>query len=180
AIALLALAASAGAAEETIDELVAELQGEPMSLFDWGLHSLEEDLQSVRRNERDFLRVFYEPDQQRIVVDATFLIAPEEVQAVGPKRACYTRHHAIKLSFGVIDTNRIHFAPASDFRLGMKFSHRDSDAYPEMPDAAGVGKRLLDAVFVRVSVATDPDNYPFDLEMRCSGRLVSQEVDYGA
>lgn len=174
---LLVLCAAAPVSGD-IDALVKNLRSEPMTLFDWGLFLLEEELQSVRRNQSDYLRVLYDVEQKRIVIDAVFLITADEVKAVTADRACYTRHHAIKLTLGVIDTDRIHLAPAADFRLGTKFSHHNSDAYPDLPDAAAVGAELMKTVFIKVAVATDIDNFPFDLLSRCTGLALSQDVEF--
>lgn len=162
-----------------VKALVNNLRNEPMTLFDWGLFLLEEELQAVRRNQSDYLRVTYDKKRELIVVDAVFLVDPEEVKAVSADRACYTRHHAIKLTFGVIDTDKIHIAPASDFRLGTKFSHHNSDDYPELPDAAKIGAELLKSVHIKVGVVTNVDQFPFDLVARCEGLALSQKVDYG-
>ncbi|MEX2479316.1 MAG: hypothetical protein WD928_00500 [Gammaproteobacteria bacterium] len=176
-LALLALLAARPSAADVADT-VAALRDEPLSLFDWGLFRLEEDLQSVRRQDQDFIRVFYEPEDQRIVVEGIFLVDKQEIKAVNAQRACFTRHHAIKLTLGVIDTDRIHIAPAADFRLGMKFSHHNSDAWPELPDAAELGAEMLNAVFIKVGIADDPEQFPFLQVMRCDGALLSQEVEY--
>ena len=177
---LLSLAtSSAHADDEDVGRLVDALRAEPMSLFDWGLFRLEDELQQVRRHQRDFLRVIYRPDVKLIVIDAVFFVEPEEIASVTSEKACYTRHHAIKLLFGVIDTDKIHLAPASDFRLGMKFSHHDSDLFPELPDAGEVGAKLLKRVFVQVGINSNPDKFPFEQEMRCTGYLLEQDVNYG-
>lgn len=177
-LAALLCACIAGPANADMESLVKELRSEPMTMFDWGLFLLEEELQSVRRKEHDFLRVTYDKTRQRIVVDAVFLIDKEEVAAVTADRACYTRHHAIKLTFGIIDTDKIHIAPASNFRLGSKFSHHNSDDYAELPDAGKIGAELLESVYIKVGVASDVDQFPFDLLARCEGRALSQRVIY--
>lgn len=166
------------AASADMRTAVETLRTEPMSLFDWGVFQLEEELQSVRRNDKDFIRVSYDSAQHRLVVEGVFLIEKAEVDAINAKRACFVRHHAIKLTMGVIDTDRIHLAPAADYRLGMKFSHHNSDAYPDLPDAAALGARMLESVYIKVGIATDIEEYPFVQVMRCEGRLLSQDVVY--
>ncbi len=161
-------------------ESVARLRHEPMSLFDWGMYQLERDLQRVRRDDRDFLHVVYEPDDERITIDAMFVVLPAEIKAVTAKTACYSRHHAIKLTFGVIDTSAIHLAPASDYRLGLKFSHQDPETLATRPDTAAIGRELMEAIFIRVAISSDKMGFPFSPDMRCAGRLMSQEVDYSA
>jgi hypothetical protein len=168
------------APRDGLDRTVAGLRSEPMSLFDWGLVRLEEELQSVRRQDQDFIRVYYDPAKNRIVVEGVFVVEPAEIEAIDAKRACFVRHHAIKLTLGVIDTDRIHVAPAADFRMGMKFSHHNSDAWPELPDAAKLGTTLLELVEIRVGIVSDPEQFPFIQDMRCAGALLSQHIDYGA
>ena len=177
-LATLLLLNSAAATGNNLAEVVADLRGEPMSLFDWGLYQLEAELQSVRRHELDFVRVEYDPERERITVKSVFLVSEDEVKARTAARACYTRHHAIKLTLGVIDTDRIHLSPAAEFRMGTKFSHHNSDAYSELPDAAAIGKTLLDAIDVRVAISTNQSEFPFDQVIRCSGAALSQNVDY--
>lgn len=175
---LLALSTCIPAPARDLDAIVAELRGEPMTLFDWGVFMVENELQSVRRHEKDYVRVYFDPKKKRLTVDSVFVVSREELASVDPRRACYTRHHAIKLTFGIIDTDRIHLAPAADFRLGMKFSHHNSDAFPDLPDAAALGRELLDAVYIRVGITANLADFPFDQDMRCEGPLMSQEVDY--
>ncbi len=176
---VLSAALAAGVAQAAdMKTVVTKLRAEPMSMFDWGLFLVEEELQSVRRKQSDYLRVSYDPASEKILVDAVFLIDRDEADAIGGERACYTRHHAIKLTFGIIDTDRIHIAPAADFRLGMKFSHHNSDAYPELPDAARIGADLMKSIHIKVGVATNPDEFPFDLIARCAGMALSQDVEY--
>jgi hypothetical protein len=178
-VAMLAIAlASVMSASADMKSLVSDLRSQPLTMFDWGLHLLEEELQRVRISDSDFLRVSYDPKAERLIVNAVFLIDPSEVEAITAARACYTRLHAIKLLFGIIDTDRIHLAPAADFRLGSKFSRRDSDDYPELPDAAKVGAELLKSIYIRASVGIDPDEYPFNLIEACEGKLLDQEVTY--
>ncbi len=179
ALAVLLACFALQAAATDIRAIEKSLRAEPLSLFDWGLFMLEDELQSVRRHGKDFIRVAYEPAQKRVVVDGVFMVEQAEVDDINAYRACYMRHHAIKLTLGVIDTDRIHIAPAADFRLGMKFSHHNSDAYPDMPDAAALGAGLLESIYVKVSVVTDIDEFPFVVAMRCEGRLLSQDVKYG-
>lgn len=178
ALAALLLAVAGGAGAMDVGDRVAALRAEPLSLFDWGLYQLERELQSVRRDERDFIRALYDAASGRIIVDGTFFVFPEEIAAVNPRRACYTRHHAIKLTLGIIDTDRLHVAPAAAFRFGLKFSHRDPENLPDEPDAEVVGEELMDTVEIRVAVGSDEEQFPFNLDMRCDGRLMSQEVFY--
>lgn len=163
---------------EDIHTTVEALRAEPMSLFDWGIFRLEEELQTVRRNDRDFIRIYYDPVRTQLVIEAVFLVERAEVVSIKAVQACFVRHHAIKLILGVIDTDRIHIAPAADFRLGMKFSHHNSDAYPGLPDAAALGARLMREVFIKVGIAIDPEQFPFAQIQRCDGALLSQDVDY--
>ena len=183
-LAVIALVLGSGsvaiAAGGDLERTVQALRAEPMSLFDWGLFRLEEELQSVRREDKDFIRVFYNPDDQRIIVDGVFLVEKAELDAINARRTCFVRHHAIKLTLGIIDTDRIHIAPAADFRLGMKFSHHNSEAWPELPDAATIGAALLESIHIRVGIATDAEQFPFLQEMHCEGALLSQDVRYGA
>lgn len=169
---------SAGADEDELGSLVQRLRSEPLSLFDWGMFALEEELQRVRRNPLDFVRAQYLPARRQILIDSVFLIEAGEIDHVGAEKACYTRLHAIKLLLGFIDTDKIHRAPAWDFRLGMKFSHRDSDAFPELPDAARVGAALAEAIYLKVGVAEDKAHFPFNQAMHCESRLVDQDVVY--
>ncbi len=166
-------------AARDIHAIEKSLRAEPLSLFDWGLFMLEDELQSVRRQDADFIRVAYEPSQKRVVVHGVFLVEQAEVDDINARRSCYVRHHAIKLTLGVIDTDRIHIAPAAEFRLGMKFSHHNSDAYPEMPDAAALGADLLQSIYIKVGVVTDVSEFPFAAIMRCEGSVLSQDVKYG-
>jgi len=161
-----------------IRDVVRQLRGEPMSLFDWGMYRLESDLQRVRRDQRDFLRVTYDQGPGKILVDAMFVVLTDEIDAVSARAACYTRHHAIKLMFGVIDTSGLHFAPASDYRLGLKFSHQDPDALDPEPDVAALGRELMEAVSIRVGISSQVMEFPFSPDQRCSGDLMSQEVGY--
>jgi hypothetical protein len=158
--------------------LVGQLESEPMSLFDWGIHRIEEELQAVRRHGRDFVRVSYDPATARIIVEGTFFREADEVANMTPRDSCYLRLHALKLNFGVIDTNKLNVAPAADFRLGLKFSHHDPDAYPERPDAAAIGAELLRAIHIKVGVGSKPADFPFLQDMRCEGALMSQDVTY--
>lgn len=157
---------------------ITALKAEPVSLFDWGLFSLEEELQSVKRNKRDFIRASYQPEKNRILIDGAFFVEAEEIAAINAKRACYTRHHAIKLTLGIIDTDRINLAPAAEFRMGLKFSHRDHEADPDQPDAEDIGEQLMEMVYVKVGIGSNPDQFPFLQDMRCDGALLSQEVNY--
>ncbi|MEM7466414.1 MAG: hypothetical protein AAF387_05955 [Pseudomonadota bacterium] len=172
----------ASAAEEVThnDKILSALQAEPLSLFDWGLYSLEEELQSVRRHERDFIRVSFDPPNNKIIVDGVFFVDANEIEAINAQRTCYKRHHAIKLTLGIIDTDRINLAPAAEFRLGLKFSHRDADSYPDQPDAEQIGKHLMNMIHIKVGVGSNVDQFPFLQDMRCDGALLSQEVNYGA
>ena len=179
ALGLVVILLASGTAMADMGKLVGSLKREPLSLFDWGLHDLENELQGVRRHERDFVRVQFEPALERIVVDGTFFMEADEVRDLSSKDSCYMRLHALKLMFGIIDTNILNVAPAADFRLGVKFSHRDSDAYPEQPDAAKIGAELLQSVYIRVGVGSRRDEFPFMQDMRCEGELMSQDVHYG-
>lgn len=179
-VVVLTLAASPTVVAEDVAAHIAQLRREPMTLFDWGMFLLEEELQSVLRHRQDFLRVFYDPPSNRIIVDSVFVVEAEEIGTISAERTCYTRLHAIKLTLGVIDTDRIHTAPAADFRLGAKFSHHNSDAYSELPDAGKLGAALFDLIFIRVGIVTNVDNFPFDQDMQCEGRLLQQEVTYDA
>jgi len=174
---ILAVLGTAVARAETA-VLISRLESEPMSLFDWGLHRIEEDLQAVRRHGRDFVRISYDLEAVRIVVEGTFFREADEVANMTPRDSCYLRLHALKLNFGVIDTNKLNVAPASDFRLGLKFSHHDPDAYPERPDAAAIGAELLQAIHIKVGVGSKPADFPFLQDMRCEGALMSQDVAY--
>ncbi len=158
--------------------LVQSLHSEPMTLFYWGLYLLEEELQGVLRNDFDLIRVVYNPESERIAINSVFLVSKEEIKTLTAARACYTRHHAIKLVVGVIDTDRIHLAPAADFRTGAKFSHHNSDAFGELPDAANVGCMLLDALDINVALSETKDELPFNQAIRCSGAAASQAIDY--
>ena len=178
AVLLLAIATCVPAPARDLEAIVADLRGEPMTLFDWGVFMVENELQSVRRHEKDYVRVYFDPQRKRLTVDSVFVVSREELSAVNPQRACYTRHHAIKLTLGIIDTDRIHLAPAADFRFGMKFSHHNSDAFPELPDAAALGRELLEAVYIRVGITSNLADFPFDQDMRCEGPLMSQNIDY--
>ncbi len=173
--AVLACSSNAGA---ELAGLVQSLRSEPMTLFDWGLYLLEEELQGVLRNDFDFIRAVYNPKSERIAINSVFLVSKEEIKTLTAARACYTRHHAIKLVLGVIDTDRIHLAPAADFRMGAKFSHHNSDAFGELPDAANVGRMLLDALDINVALSETKDEFPFNQTIRCSGAAMSQEIDY--
>ena len=73
------LSVSSSAAE--LSESVTRLRDEPMSMFDWGMYKLERELQQVRRDERDFVRASYESKNKRIIVDASFVVVPEEIAA---------------------------------------------------------------------------------------------------
>ena len=159
-------------------EVVGALMSEPLSLFDWGLFSLEEELQSVLRNKRDFIRTSYLPSKNQILIDGVFFVDANEIKAINPRRACYKRHHAIKLTLGIIDTDRINLAPAAEFRLGLKFSHRDPSRYPEQPDAEHIGKQLMDMIYIKVGIGSDDEQFPFLQDMRCEGQLLSQDVNY--
>jgi hypothetical protein len=159
---------------------VGWLQQEPMSLFDWGMYRLERELQRVRRDDRDFLRVVYQPDKGRILIDASFVVLPAEIASITAKTACYTRHHAIKLLFGVIDTSVVNLAPESDYRLGLKFSHQDPETIDQQPDAAAIGRDLMQSIFIRVAISSEKMEFPFSPDMRCHGRLMSQDVSYSS
>lgn len=161
-----------------LTSVVGRLRAQPLSLFDWGMYRLQTDVQRVLRDERDFVRVVYEPGAQRIVVDATFVVLQEEIEAITARTACYKRHHAIKLLLGVIDTSRVHFAPASDYRFGLKFSHQDPETLLPEPDVAALGKQLMAATTIRVAISSQVMEFPFSPDLRCSGDLVSQEVAY--
>lgn len=165
-------------AEETEPQVIGALKSEPLNLFDWGLFSLEEELQSVLRNKRDFIRASYDPKGNKIIVDGVFFVDANEIKAINAQRACYKRHHAIKLTLGIIDTDRINLAPAAEFRLGLKFSHRDPDRYPEQPDAEQIGKQLMQMMHIKVGIGSNVDQFPFLQDMRCDGALLSQEVSY--
>lgn len=172
------LAATASATADSTTETLARLHGEPVSLLDWGIFQLEAELQSVRRNDKDFIRAYYVPQSQRIRVDAVFLVPKEEVDAISARTACYVRHHAIKLTLGIIDTERLTLAPAAEFRLGSKFSHQNPEAYRNAPDVGEVGTALIKIVDVHVGIVTSEDAFPFDQSMRCDGPAYSQEVKY--
>lgn len=156
------------------------LHREPLSLLDWGIYQMEVELQSVRRSDKDFIRVYYVPQSQHIRIDAVFLVSQAEVDAISPRATCYVRHHAIKLTLGIIDTDRLNIAPAAEFRLGAKFSHQNSDAYPDSPDASEIGTALLGLVDVHVGISAREDEFPFVQVMRCDGLALSQEVSYHA
>ena len=165
-------------AEETEPQVIGALKSEPLNLFDWGLFSLEEELQSVLRNKRDFIRASYNPKANKIIIDGVFFVEANEIKAINAERACYKRHHAIKLTLGIIDTDRINLAPAAEFRLGLKFSHRDPDRYPEQPDAEQIGKQLMQMMHIKVGIGSNVDQFPFLQDMRCNGPLLSQDVSY--
>ena len=168
------------AEEKTTEpEVIGALKSEPLTLFDWGLFSLEEELQSVLRNQRDYIRTSYYPAKNQILIDGVFFVEANEIKAINAKRACYKRHHAIKLTLGIIDTDRINLAPAAEFRLGLKFSHRDPDRYPDQPDAEQIGKQLMDMIHIKVGIGSDEEQFPFLQDMRCDGPLLSQDVNYG-
>jgi len=38
---------------------------------------------------------------------------------------------------------------------------------------------LLNAVDIRVGITSNPDEFPFDLLLRCNGMAMSQDVNYG-
>ncbi len=137
-----------------LTELVARLRQEPMSLFDWGMVQLERDLQQARRDDRDFLRVDYQPGNERIMIDASFVVLPEEIKAISAEKACYARYHAIK------------------------FSHQDPEAMKRQPDIAALGTELMKSIFIRVGISSEKMEFPFSPDMRCHGRLMSQEVAY--
>ncbi|MGR8949528.1 MAG: hypothetical protein ACU84Q_15895 [Gammaproteobacteria bacterium] len=159
-------------------QVIGALKTEPLSLFDWGLFTLEEELQSVLRNKRDFIRTSYDPKENKIIIDGVFFVEVNEIKAINPQRACYKRHHAIKLTLGIIDTDRINLAPAAEFRLGLKFSHRDPDRYPEQPKAEEIGKQLMEMMHIKVGIGSNDEQFPFLQDMRCSGPLLSQDVSY--
>ena len=158
--------------------VITSMKSEPLSLFDWGLFTLEEELQSVKRNERDFIRTSYQPEKNRILIDGVFFVEENEIEAINARRACYTRHHAIKLTLGIIDTDRINLAPAAEFRMGLKFSHRDNESDPDQPDAEEIGEQLMQMVYIKVGIGSNPDQFPFLQDMRCDGALLSQDVNY--
>ena len=159
-------------------EVVGALKAEPLSLFDWGLFTLEEELQSVMRDKRDYIRTSYDPTRNKIFIDGVFFVQANEIKAINAQRACYTRHHAIKLTLGIIDTDRINLAPAAAYRLGLKFSHRDPERHPEQPDAETIGKQLMDMIHIKVGIGSDEEQFPFLQDMRCDGPLLSQDVNY--
>jgi len=159
---------------------VVSLQQQPLSLFDWGMYRLERELQRVRRDDRDFLRVIYQPDKGRILIDASFVVLPTEIASITAKTACYKRHHAIKLLFGVIDTSVINLAPASDYRLGLKFSHQDPETVDQLPDAGAIGRELMKSIYIQAAISSEKMEFPFSPDMRCHGRLMSQEVGYSS
>ena len=130
------------------------------------------------RNKRDFIRTSYLPSKNQILIDGVFFVDANEIKAINPRRACYKRHHAIKLTLGIIDTDRINLAPAAEFRLGLKFSHRDPSRYPEQPDAEHIGKQLMDMIYIKVGIGSDDEQFPFLQDMRCEGQLLSQDVNY--
>ena len=160
-------------------EVIGALKSEPLTLFDWGLFTLEEELQSVLRNQRDYIRTSYNPAKNQILIDGVFFVEANEIKAINAKRACYKRHHAIKLTLGIIDTDRINLAPAAEFRLGLKFSHRDPDRYPDQPDAERIGEQLMEMIHIKVGIGSDEEQFPFLQDMRCDGPLLSQDVNYG-
>ena len=160
-------------------EVIGALMAEPLTLFDWGLFTLEEELQSVLRNKRDYIRTSYDPGKNQLLIDGVFFVEANEIKAINAERACYKRHHAIKLTLGIIDTDRINLAPAAEFRLGLKFSHRDPDRYPEQPDAEQIGKQLMSMIHIKVGIGSDEEQFPFLQDMRCDGALLSQDVRYG-
>lgn len=158
--------------------VIGALKAEPLSLFDWGLFALEEELQTVMRNKRDFVRTSYDPMKNQIVIDGMFFVEANEIQAINARRACYMRHHAIKLTLGIIDTDRINLAPAAEFRLGLKFSHRDPHTYGKRPDAEVIGKQLMEMIYIKVGIGSSVEQFPFLQDMRCDGALLSQDVNY--
>ena len=175
-VVLLAAATTVGAAPAA--DTLRQLHHEPLSLLDWGIYQMEAEMQSVRRTDKDFIRVYFVPQTQRIRVDAVFLVSQAEVDAISARTTCYVRHHAIKLTLGIIDTDRLNIAPAAEFRLGSKFSHQNSDAYPDSPDADAVGAALLGLIDVHVGISASEDEFPFVQVMRCDGLALSQEVIY--
>ena len=176
---LLTLSNACAAEEKAAEsEVIGALMAEPLSLFDWGLFTLEEELQSVLRNKRDYIRTSYDPGKNQILIDGVFFVEVNEIKAINAERACYKRHHAIKLTLGIIDTDRINLAPAAEFRLGLKFSHRDPDSHPDQPDAEQIGKQLMDMIHIKVGIGSDEEQFPFLQDMRCDGDLLSQDVRY--
>lgn len=173
---LLPMLCAAGDVEQRA--LVNKLKAEPMSLFDWGLYSLEEELQSVKRNERDYIRAYYDIAKNRIFIEGVFFVDAKEIKAINARRACYTRHHAIKLTLGIIDTDRINLAPAAEFRLGSKFSHTDHEGDTAQPNADAIGKQLMEVAYIKVGIGSNVDQFPFVQDMRCAGDALSQEVTY--
>lgn len=161
-----------------LDSVVKQLRSEPMSMFDWGMYQLERDLQQVRRDDRDFLRVFHSPRKNLLIIDASFVVLPAEIAEVTAKTACYSRLHAIKLILGVIDTSEIHFAPSADYRLGLKFSHQDPDDLELDPSPEQIGQALMSATEIRVAISSEKMEFPFSPDLRCSGELLSQVVRY--
>lgn len=172
------LAAATTVAAAPAADTLRQLHHEPLSLLDWGIYQMEAEMQSVRRSDKDFIRVYYVPQTQRIRVDAVFLVSQAEVDAISPRSTCFVRHHAIKLTLGIIDTDRLNIAPAAEFRLGSKFSHQNSDAYPDRPDASAVGAALLRMIDVHVGISAREDEFPFVQVMRCNGLALSQDVSY--
>ena len=177
---LLAVMIAAHVVAKPVDDTLHRLHGEQLSLLDLDIYQLEAELQSVRRNDKDFIRAYYAPQSKHNLIDAAFLVSQAEVDAITPRTACYVRHHAIKLTLGIIDTDRLHVAPTAEFRLGSKFSHQNSDAYPDSPDAGAIGAALMGIIDVHVGITTHEDEFPFVQAMRCDGLALSQEVTYHA
>ena len=129
-------------------------------------------------NDSDFIRAVDNPESEPIAINSVLLVSQAEIKALTPARACYTRHDMVKLVLGVFDTDRIHLAPGTDFRMGAKFSHHNSDAFSQLPDAANVGRMLLDALDINVTLSGTKDEFSFNPTIRCSGAAKSQAIDY--
>jgi hypothetical protein len=46
------------------------------------------------------------------------------------------------------------------------------------PDIAALGTELMKSIFIRVGISSEKMEFPFSPDMRCHGRLMSQEVAY--
>ena len=130
------------------------------------------------RNDSDFIRAVDNPESEPIAINSIFLVSQAEIKALTAARACYTRHDIVKLVLGVFDTDRIHLAPAADFRMGAKFSHHNSDAFSQLPHAANVGRMLLDALDINVALSETKDEFSFNPTIRCSGAAKNQAIDF--
>lgn len=89
---LLAVMIAAHVVAEPVDDTLHRLHGEQLSLLDLDIYQLEAELQSVRRNDKDFIRAYYAPQSKHNLIDAAFLVSQAEVDAITPRTACYVRH----------------------------------------------------------------------------------------